>query len=125
LPQDVLDVLQEYRTWQAEQAAALGSLWTDNGIAFPNTKGGYLDAQSFNKKLKQLIAGHDLPNIHIHSLRHTTASLLINNHETAATVSAQLGHASIDTTNRVYVHAFKSAQASAAEGLQTLLRQQA
>jgi integrase len=122
MPQDVIDVLTEYRAWQDGQRAILGTYWHDNGIVFPNTKGEYLDGQSFNKKLKQLIAGTGLPDIHVHSLRHTTASLLINNHETAATVSAQLGHASIDTTNRVYVHSFKAAQAAAAVGLQTLLR---
>jgi integrase len=122
LPQDVIDVLADYKEWQTEQSVVLGSRWTDCGIVFPNTIGGYLDGQSFNKKLKQIIAGSGLPDIHVHSLRHTTASLLINNHETAATVSAQLGHASIDTTNRVYIHAFKSAQAAAAQGLQTLLR---
>jgi integrase len=124
LPQDVIDVLTDYKAWQDEQAAALGSRWVDNNIVFPNTRGGYLDGQAFNKKLKQIIAGTDLPNIHLHSLRHTTASLLINNHETAATVSAQLGHSSIDTTNRVYIHSFKAAQAAAAVGLQTLLRKQ-
>jgi integrase len=42
--------------------------------------------------------------------------------KTPATVSAQLGHLSIDTTMRVYTHAFKSAQAAAADALQTLLR---
>lgn len=125
MPQDVIDILTDYKAWQNEQAAALGSQWHDNGIVFPNTKGNYLDGQSFNKKLKQLIAGTGLPDIHIHSLRHSCASLLINNHETAATVSAQLGHASIDTTNRVYVHSFKAAQAAAAVGLQTLLRRSA
>jgi integrase len=124
LPQDVIDVLTDYKAWQNEQTAALGTRWTDNGIAFPNTTGRYLDGQAFNKKLKQIISGSGFPDIHVHSLRHTTASLLINNHETAATVSAQLGHSSIDTTNRVYVHAFKATQA-AAQGLQTLLRKQA
>ena len=113
-----------YKAWQDEQKAALGSAWHDNGIVFANTKGKYLDGQAFNKKLKQLIENTDLPDIHVHSLRHSCASLLINNHETAATVSAQLGHSSIDTTNRVYVHSFKAAQAAAAVGLQTLLRKQ-
>jgi integrase len=124
LPQDAIDVLTDYKQWQEEQAAAWGTRWMDNGIVFPNTRGGYLDGQAFNKKLKQIIAGSGLPDIHVHSLRHSCASLLINNHETAATVSAQLGHSSIDTTNRVYVHSFKAAQAAAAVGLQTLLRKQ-
>jgi len=90
--------------------------------ALPASCRGVSDIPLFLKKLKQIIAGSGLPDIHVHSLRHSCASLLINNHETAATISAQLGHSSIDTTNRVYVHSFKAAQAAAAVGLQTLLR---
>jgi integrase len=122
MPPEVVEILKEYKQWQAAQAVALGSQWEDNDIVFPNIHGGYLDGQSFNKKLKQLIAGQNLPDLHMHSLRHSCASLLIHNHETAATVAAQLGHGSIDTTLRVYVHSFKAAQAAAAVGLQTLLR---
>ena len=108
--------------WQDEQIEILRAVWSSKDIVFPNTTGDYLDGQSFNKKLKKLIADSGLPNIHVHSLRHTCASLLINNHTTAATVAAHLGHSSVDTTNRVYIHSFQSAQAAAAEGLQTILR---
>lgn len=125
MPQDVIDTLTEYKAWQDEQIEKLKYVWSDDGIVFPNTTGEYLDGQSFNKKLKRLIADSGLPNIHVHSLRHTCASLLINNHTTAATVAAHLGHSSVDTTNRVYVHSFQSAQAAAAEGLQTILRKTA
>jgi integrase len=122
LPNDVLNTLIEYKAWQDEEIARLKPVWNDNGIVFANTMGGYLDGQSFNKKLKKLISDSGLPDIHVHSLRHTCASLLINNHTTAATVAAHLGHSSVDTTNRVYIHSFQSAQAAAAEGLQTILR---
>ncbi|MDR1775430.1 MAG: site-specific integrase, partial [Actinomycetes bacterium] len=122
MPRDVINTLVEYKAWQQEQIDYLKAVWNDKGIVFPNTTGGYLDGQSFNKKLKKLIADSGLPDIHVHSLRHTCASLLINNHTTAATVAAHLGHSSVDTTNRVYVHSFQSAQAAAAEGLQAILR---
>lgn len=122
MPLDVLNTLSEYKAWQDEQIEILRAVWSRKDIVFPNTTGGYLDGQSFNKKLKKLIADSGLPNIHVHSLRHTCASLLINNHTTAATVAAHLGHSSVDTTNRVYIHSFQSAQAAAAEGLQTILR---
>jgi len=67
MPQDVIDILTDYKEWQDEQATALGRQWHDNGIVFANTKGRYLDGQAFNKKLKQLIAGTTLPDIHVHS----------------------------------------------------------
>jgi integrase len=39
-----------------------------------------------------------------HALRHTYASLLINNHVSLAYIKAQLGHASIETTVDIYGH---------------------
>lgn len=62
-----------------------------------------------NKNLKALIADFGLPQITIHGLRHTYASMLINAGIPIAEVSAQLGHASIDITLRTYTHLFTDA----------------
>ena len=47
---------------------------------------------------------HELPNICLHSLRHTHASLLIANHADIRTVSGRLGHARTSTTMDIYSH---------------------
>jgi len=49
----------------------------------------------------------------LHSLRHTYASLLINQGESIKYVSKQLGHASIQITADLYGHLFKETSVSA------------
>ena len=59
----------------------------------------------------------DGPNAGIHSLRHSYASLLINQGESIKYVSRQLGHASINITADLYGHLFRETSVSAMEPL--------
>ena len=62
-----------------------------------------------DKYMHKLIAENDLPHITMHGLRHTYASMLIAEGYPVTEVSAQLGHASVDITLRVYAHLFTRA----------------
>ena len=64
---------------------------------------------------------NNLPPIHVHSLRHTNATLLIAAGTNLTTVAARLGHANTTTTSKIYAHAIKSADQAAAEVLQDIL----
>lgn len=57
----------------------------------------------------------DLPPIHVHSLRHTYATLCIANGVPITAVAAQLGHANVAITAKIYAHAIKAAQIAAAD----------
>ena len=48
-----------------------------------------------------------LPNIPLHGLRHTSATLLISENVDVRTVSARLGHAQTSTTMNIYAHSLK------------------
>jgi len=61
------------------------------------------------------------PAISIHSLRHTNASLLIAQGLNLRTVANRLGHASINTTAKIYAHAIKTADAIASDALEEIL----
>ena len=63
----------------------------------------------------------DLPQIHIHSLRHTNATLQIANGVAVTTVAGTLGHSTANTTTKVYAHAIQSAAAASAEMMDNLL----
>ena len=69
----------------------------------------------------RFIRENNLPDISLHSLRHTNATLLIAAGTNLQTVAARLGHASVTTTGKIYAHAIQSADAAAAETLQDLL----
>ena len=62
-----------------------------------------------DKRMQELIVCNQLPHITMHGLRHTYASMLIAEGVPVSEVSAQLGHASVDITLRVYTHLFVQA----------------
>ena len=55
---------------------------------------------ALTRKCKQC----NIPNITIHGLRHTHASLLLFAGVSIASVARRLGHASINTTQKTYLH---------------------
>ena len=63
---------------------------------------------------------NDLPHRKFHSLRHTSATLLLSNGTNIKNVSARLGHTQLKTTNR-YVHAVEQAERDAANTLELIL----
>jgi len=74
-----------------------------------------------DKKFKQILErDKDLKRIRIHDLRHSHASLLINQGEDYLVVKERLGHASITTTIDTYSHLYPSKQKTLANKLDDL-----
>lgn len=82
-----------------KSADELGNLWL-----FQNEAGGPLDDSKVRKVLARLLVKAGLPRRILHSLRHSFASLLIQNGESLAYVRDQLGHSSIQITVDTYGH---------------------
>lgn len=57
-----------------------------------------------NDNLNRICNKCNIPNITIHGLRHTHASLLLFAGVSIASVARRLGHASINTTQKTYLH---------------------
>ena len=65
------------------------------------------------RKIKDFTAAHGLPDVTLHGLRHTYASMLIASGQfDIAEISAALGHSNIGTTLNVYAHLFDSRKKS-------------
>ena len=66
------------------------------------------------RKIKEFTAEHGLPDVTLHGLRHTFATMLNNSGEfDIAEISAALGHSTINTTLGIYTHLFDSQAHSA------------
>lgn len=111
----VLDILREQLLWQHRQARLLSSTWVDNRRVITSEDGSPMHPDRLTRWFGKFIRRTDLPPIHIHSLRHTYASLCIANGIPITAVAAQLGHANVATTATIYAHAIKSAQIAAAD----------
>ncbi len=74
-------------------------------LLFPSRIGGPTDGDNFRKRVfYKLIEIADVPRFRFHDIRHTFASLLLQQGESLHYVKEQLGHASIQTTVDVYGH---------------------
>lgn len=120
LPSIAFDYLREYRKWQVQQRFIIGDQWKESDRIFTNDTGEYLFPDTITKRFANFIKKVDLPYITIHSLRHTCANLMIYTGTELKTVSSRLGHSNAVTTQRIYSHAFQSADEKAAENLNML-----
>ena len=60
-----------------------------------------------NGVLKRRCTAAGIPVIAVHGLRHTHASLLLFDGVSVASVAQRLGHSSINTTQKTYLHIIK------------------
>lgn len=66
-----------------------------------------------------------LPDISLHGLRHTSATLLIAQNIDVRTVSGRLGHADTSTTMDIYAHALQKQDEIASQSLGALFHKNA
>ena len=110
-------LLREWKQTQEGYRQTYGDLYQDTGYVFTNKLGKPFHPDSISSWFGRFVRGNDLPPIHLHSLRHTNASLMIANGVDVETVSKRLGHADAQTTITIYTHQIRTADAAAAEML--------
>ena len=120
-PATAIQSLKEYRTWQKKTFLSIGQPWEESGQVFVTQNGTPMHPDTLTSWFGSFIKTTDLPQIHIHSLRHTNATLQIANGVAVTTVAGTLGHSTANTTTKVYAHAIQSAAAASAEMMDNLL----
>lgn len=126
LPDFVIDMLREYKAEQDRYKTSLGDYWDGDNYIFIQNDGQRIDLSTPNKIVKKVIriynAGHEdkLPDITLHGLRHTSATLLISQNVDVKTVSRRLGHAETSTTMNIYAHALEKRDTVASDSLGAL-----
>lgn len=111
----VLDILRGQLLWQHLQAKRLPDRWMDSGRVITSEDGSPMHPDRLTRWFGKFIRRTDLPQIHVHSLRHTYATLCIANGVPITAVAAQLGHANVAITATIYAHAIRTAQIAAAD----------
>ena len=126
LPKETTDLLRQHKVEQLRLQLANGDRWQRTGYVFTQDNGDHMSPDSITGWLKDFSARHGLPHINPHAFRHTVASVLLANGTDIVTVSKQLGHASITTTESFYSHIIEENKAKASECIaDVLLRKKA
>ena len=106
IPNRLCETLKEYKKSQEEYSLSLAA-WKNLDYVFTDDIGNVMNPQTPTKQFSHFLARHDIRHLKFHCLRHTSATILLANGCDIKTVSARLGHSSIDTTN-IYVHMLES-----------------
>ena len=100
--------LRTHRKRQLEEQMQKAGLWKNHGLVFPSTVGTPLSHRNLVRSFKTLLKRADLPlGTRLYDLRHTCATLLLNNNVHPKYVQELLGHASISQTLDTYSHVLK------------------
>ena len=79
--------------------------WQDNGLVFPTTTGTTTSGTNLlGRHFKPLLRRAGLPDVRLHDLRHTCATMLLKMGQHPKYVQELLGHANISITLDTYSH---------------------
>ena len=110
LAEDTVSVLKEQRRKVGN------SPWV-----FPSPNGGPISPDSVLHMLHRVLKRAGLPKVRFHDLRHTFATLVLQNGVDVKTVSGMLGHFSAGFTLDTYAHITSAAQRQAAQTMGSVL----
>lgn len=117
----VISMLKRMKRKQIEKRIALGSAYQDHGLIFCRDDGSPYNLDYMSREFGQLIRRNNLPPVRFHDLRHTHATLLLQQGEHPKVVSERLGHSTITITMDLYSHVMPNMQKEAAQKLDNLL----
>lgn len=139
IPDSCVELLKKLKAEQHKKAMALGAdIWKgyfgaefDDNFVFTQDNGLMMNVDTPTHSIKDIIGYYNreyaetetdkLPNIRLHDLRHTNATILLSQNQDIESVSKRLGHHKTSVTLDIYGHALKSKDKVAADTLEDLL----
>ena len=112
---NIIQLIKKHKVLRMRRTIELGDKWVETDYIFTGWNGVPLHPDTISSWFRKLVQKYDLPNVSIHSLRHTAATMLLMNGLPVKAVSSRLGHANAVTTSQIYSHALQSVDEKAAE----------
>ncbi|GGN32833.1 integrase [Actinoplanes campanulatus] len=117
LPRDCVTSLKRYRIRQDIDRREAGDTWKESGLVFTTGIGTPMDPAAVYRHHQDICDLADVRYIRFHDLRHTCATLLLEQGVDLVTIKDLLGHAQIHTTADVYSHVRLRMQRAAIESM--------
>lgn len=117
-----MKVLYHQRTKQLEQRMAVGELWNNSfHLVFINDFGKPLNRRTVYKHLKCILQDCGMGDYTFHSLRHSFATILLENGDDIKTVQTNLGHDAPSFTLQTYAHVSDQMKRNSAARMDALI----
>jgi len=116
-----IEKLRKHQNFQVLERQVAGNSWKENDMMFPSSKGTPMDPSNLYHNFKRLLIEAGLPDVRFHDLRHTAATLMLQQGVHPKVVQERLGHSDISLTLNTYSHVLPGMQEEAAGKLDELL----
>ena len=116
-----LKKLLEHSKRQRAESACKGKQWQEQDLIFPSTIGTPMEQRRLHINFKKLLRVAGLPEIRFHDLRHTAATLMLQQGIHPKVVQERLGHSQISVTLDTYSHVLPAMQEEAAIKIDELI----
>jgi integrase len=117
IPAPLVTILRAHRKRQLEERVAAGSQWRETGLVCTTAHGGYIEPRNVNRLFHRLCDSAGVPQLRVHDLRHSCATLLFTMGVQPATVQRILRHSSIAVTTGTYVEVIEAVQRDALDSM--------
>ena len=117
---EVIELVKLLHEERQREAQELGTAWQGGEWLFTKWDGSIMHPQTPSQQFAKFLKRHDLKHHKFHSLRHTSATLLLYSGVNIRQVQERLGHGSLKTT-QIYLHSIQEADEQAASALQSML----
>ena len=139
IPDHCIELLKKLKAEQTKQALMLGAdIWQgkygaeyDDNFVFIQDNGLMMNLDTPTHSIKDIIGYYNreyaksesdkLPEIRLHDLRHTNATILLSQNQDIESVSKRMGHHKTSVTLDIYGHALKSKDKVASDTLENIL----
>ncbi|WP_141432457.1 tyrosine-type recombinase/integrase [Bacillus sp. 03113] len=127
LPSPLLAMLKKLKVQRTQERllARDKNEWPDHFFIFANEFGKPIRPDSISQWWRRFTKKYKVKHIRFHELRHTSATLLINEGVHPKVISERLGHADISTTMNIYGHVLAEADQAAASHFDTFFEKKA
>ena len=118
----VFDILRKVKAeqgkWKLKAGEAFNNEWD---LVFTNELGDHLRSVTVYNHLKKILESIGLREIRFHDLRHSFATISLQNGDDIKTVSENLGHATVAFTLDVYGHVTEKMKKDSADRMQAYI----
>lgn len=117
----LISELKIHRKRVLAEKLLLGQDYNDFDLVICTQSGKPMIPRNFRKEFYNLTEKIDLPKIRFHDLRHTHATMLIQQNVNVKLISERLGHAEIGTTLNTYSHVLPNMQKTISDELDKII----
>ena len=121
VPETIISALRAHRVRQLEDKMLAGERWKESRLVFATSLGTPLNPRNVLRSFHRLLRKIGIPQQGVHNLRHSCASLLLQQNVHARTIMDVLGHSRIGITMDTYSHVMPQTMRAAADVMNSVL----